>query len=72
MWIWGPEPCGEYEKLVYDEYTTDASICGGGDWMPFFVDEEPWTAELKDKNVLIISPFTDTITKQYGEQMIFE
>jgi hypothetical protein len=67
MWIWGPEPCGEYEKLVYDEYTKDASLCFGGDWMPFF-REKPWTAELKGKRVLVISPFANTITKQYEKR----
>ena len=70
MWIWGPEPCGEYEKLVYDEYTTNASLCFGGDWMPFFLDEgeEPWTAKLKGKKVLVISPFAATIAEQYKKR----
>lgn len=28
----------------------------------------PWTEHLKDKNVLVISPFTDTIRKQYKKR----
>ena len=68
MWVWGPEPHGPAEKIVYEEYTDNAYITGC-DWMPFF-QEEPWTAELRGKNVLVISPFADTITKQYENHKI--
>lgn len=39
---------------------------------PFFVNN-PWTKALKDKNVLVIHPFADTIKKQYkNRSLLFE
>ena len=66
MWVWGPEPHGPTEKLVYEEYAPNSTIVGC-DWMPWH-NEEPWTSQLKGKRVLVISPFADTIQKQYTKR----
>ena len=63
MWVYGPERHGAAEKLVYEEYTKDAHIVGC-DWMPWNY-ENPWISTLKGKKVLVISPFSQTIHKQY-------
>lgn len=38
-----------------------------------YLYEKPWTAALKGKRVLVVSPFTDTIVKQYARrELLFE
>ena len=38
-----------------------------------YLYEKPWTLALKGKKVLVISPFTDTIVKQYAKkELLFE
>ena len=38
-----------------------------------YLFEKPWTSALKGKRVLVVSPFTETIVKQYGQrEKLFE
>ena len=66
MWVWGEEPHSISEKVVYDTYTTHPTIVNTG-WMPFY-HENSWGSSLKDKRVLVVSPFADTIHKQYKKR----
>jgi len=35
---------------------------------PWYVPEDPWTAALKGKRVVVIHPFAESIVKQYGKR----
>lgn len=55
------------EDSVIDKFAKDSDILELRDLEPYYW-ESPWSAKLKDKKVLIISPFTDTIAKQYSNK----
>ena len=38
------------------------------DLEPYYYDEKPWCHQLKGKNVLLISPFTESAKKQYAQK----
>jgi len=67
MWIFGPEPQGVTEKNVFTDYAKNAVIVKAGSWDPFHY-KDPWTKELKGKKALVISPFAETIEKQYKKR----
>jgi hypothetical protein len=52
-----------FEQSLLNKYTTSYD-CNLIDLEPQWF-ERPWTEHLKDKTVLVISPFADTIKKQY-------
>ena len=56
-----------YEDYVSDTYAKQADICRFQSLNGFFEHpvDNPWTGGLKGKRVLVISPFADTIKKQY-------
>lgn len=56
-----------YEDYVSDTYAKHADICRFQSLNSFFEHplDVPWTSALKGKKVLVISPFADTIKKQY-------
>ena len=70
MWVFGPEPPGVTEKEVYEKWATSARgrglVCAGC-WDPFH-HEKPWTGALRGKKVLVVSPFADTMHKQYAKR----
>lgn len=55
------------ENYVYDTYLPQATQCFLSGLEPFFVDE-PWTAALEGKRVLVIHPFEDSIRSQYEKR----
>lgn len=54
----------EYEIKLWGN---NPDYCELGGLEPFFV-EQPWTAHLAGKKVLVIHPFADTITSQYTKR----
>lgn len=56
-----------YEDYVSDTYAKQADICRFQSLNSFFEHplNNPWTGGLKGKKVLVISPFAETIRKQY-------
>lgn len=62
--VWNSLPM---ENYVVDTYLPQARQCFLGDIEPFFA-ENPWTAALRGKKVLVIHPFEDSIRKQYAKR----
>lgn len=56
-----------YEDFISDTYAPQAQICRFQTLNSFFEfpRDNPWTEGLKGKKVLVISPFAETIMKQY-------
>lgn len=52
------------EYMIID-YLKNATFVPFFNLEPFFCDE-PWTKALRGKKVLVVHPFTDTITRQYA------
>jgi len=69
MWMFGDEPQSITEKEMYEKYARKSRVVHAGSWDPFTQVfggcEAPWTQELEGKTVLVISPFIETIKKQY-------
>jgi hypothetical protein len=55
------------ESLYFDSHRTKAIPVGStAPWVePYFRDNKPWSLELEGKRVLVISGFSDSITKQH-------
>ena len=72
LWMFGGEPETVTEKEVYERYARKSRLVCAGSWNPFDPIlngcESAWTEELEGKTVLIVSPFTDTIKKQYEKR----
>lgn len=65
--------CDVYkEKAVVDAYCQKASFIKARSIEPYYY-AEPWTRGLKNKRVLIVHPFVETIARQYkNRNKIFE
>jgi hypothetical protein len=57
----------DFEGRVIKHYSPQCELLDLQSLEPFYFGC-PWTEHLKDKNVLVISPFTDTIQKQYKKR----
>lgn len=53
------------EDYIVKKYVKDASLTNLNALEPWYNPHNPWTRSLKGKKVLVISPFADTIAKQY-------
>ncbi len=53
-----------YCENLFDEELINAKVCPLRDLEPYF-HEKPWTEALKNKKVLVIHPFADSIKYQY-------
>lgn len=62
--IWGTIPM---EPYLLDTRFSHAKLCKLSGLEPFFA-QEPWSAALKGKKVLVIHPFEDTIRSQYARR----
>ena len=62
--MWDIESLLEAQKNVYGKYCPDSTIVSNRTVEPFYFDN-PWSNHLKGKKVLVISPFTESIIKQY-------
>lgn len=61
------------EDYFYKKYFANNSIVSASKALEPFYFKEPWSRALKDKNVLIIHPFSETIVKQYKKRdILFE
>jgi hypothetical protein len=58
----------EREDVLIATYCPTASLVALRELEPFYW-ENPWSAALEGKKVLVISPFTDTITSQYDNRL---
>jgi len=52
------------EKRALDEFCSTATLCELEELEPYY-HESPWSAELAGLNVLVISPFVDSISRQF-------
>jgi hypothetical protein len=57
----------KFEKDTIKNNTNNATIITSKTLEPYY-SNIPWTQNLKDKKVLVISPFTESITKQYQKR----
>ena len=58
---------GFVESFLLDQYCPDSTRVPLRSLEPFY-HEEPWSQSLQDKKVLVISPFQDSIEKQYKKR----
>jgi len=56
-----------FEASYIKSYSPDCELIDLQSIEPFY-SGSPWSEHLKDKNVLVISPFTDSIRKQYEKR----
>lgn len=67
-----PAWCSLAEPYLIRNYAKKAKLCNLEDIEPFFY-EEPWTAALKGKKVMVINPFDESIRLQYEKrELLFE
>ena len=62
--VWG----GRDERKFLDELCPGADLCRLTDLEPYYWDA-PWSMELKNKRVLVISPFVESIERQYARRL---
>jgi hypothetical protein len=56
--------CSEYEGDAIKEFCSDAFLAPLTSIEPYYF-QEPWSSALKGKKVLVVSPFRDTIERQF-------
>lgn len=61
--IWG----GPDEKRIVDEFCPTATLCELEELEPYY-HKHPWSAELEGLDVLVVSPFVDSIARQFGRR----
>ena len=67
-----PAWCPYGEAYLIRQFAKNVKICGLADIEPYFFDQ-PWTAALKGKKVLVVNPFDQTIRQQYEKrELLFE
>lgn len=59
--------CGE--KMIQANYNAQLRAINPSALVPFFMDD-PWTATLRGKTVLVVHPFSDTIKVQYEKRQL--
>lgn len=70
--IFGVWNSSEYEGAAISEFCPNATLMPMISLEPYYF-ENPWSAALKDKKVLVIHPFAKTIEKQYAKrEQLFE
>lgn len=70
--VWYDSWIHQIEKQFIDMYHLDHQHFKATDLEPYYFSN-PWSKYLENKKVLIISPFTDTIEKQYQRrELLFE
>lgn len=57
------------ETMIFNKFAPKAALVPRVSLDSFFSDD-PWTAALEGKRVLVVSPFTDTIRKQYARRTL--
>lgn len=60
--------CDRYETKVIEKYLQHSDLISIDAISYPFLYENPWTASLKGKRVLVIHPFDETIKKQYEKR----
>ncbi|MBR0987619.1 hypothetical protein [Bradyrhizobium liaoningense] len=58
--VWGASE----EYSIVEEFCASSTLCEIEELEPYY-HEKPWSAELKGLNVLVISPFVDSIARQF-------
>lgn len=64
-----PQWCGilkDFQKILYDRLNPKCYDTRLGDLEPYYFDK-PWSDHLKDKNILVISPFAKSIELQFSK-----
>ena len=65
---WIPNNQGGFaESYVLDQYCPNSTRVPLRSLEPFY-HEDPWSSSLEDKKVLVVSPFQDSIEKQYKKR----
>lgn len=60
-------PWANGEKILSEKYFPDVKVCNLRSIEPFFY-EHPWSYALKDRRVLVVHPFANTIKSQYARR----
>lgn len=63
--VWMPEDMRE--EYLLRTYCNHAQYTKGANLEPYYCEENPWSAALAGKKVLVVHPFADTISQQYGK-----
>lgn len=63
--IWGQK----YEPYLLNKYMQNACVCRAKS-LAVVENEIPWTRQLKGMKVLVISPFAESIEKQYEKRLL--
>lgn len=58
----------QMDPYMLERYARNASICKLSAIEPWYTPKTPWTAALKEKKVLVIHPFSETIHSQYEKR----
>jgi hypothetical protein len=64
-----PQWCGilkDFQKMLYDRLSPKCHDTRLGDLEPYYF-EKPWSTHLKDKKVLVVSPFARSIERQFSK-----
>jgi hypothetical protein len=61
---WG----GRQERRFLEEFCPDTTLCRRTDLDEPYYFSDPWSSELAGKRVLVVSPFVDSITRQYARR----
>lgn len=65
---WSQDDLLEAQTLIYDLFTNSSTVfCHNRSVEPYYFDH-PWSELLKDKKILIIHPFVDSIQNQYDNR----
>ena len=62
--VWNPQ---YHEDLIIVNWAPDSDLTTMRALEPFY-HEDPWSLALESKNILVVSPFTDTIEAQYANK----
>lgn len=58
----------KYEDFVVEQFCGQTQVCRLRAIEPYYSMDNPWTRALKNKKVLVIHPFADSIQKQYKKR----
>lgn len=71
--IWFPDALGSEEFRIANHYCPNATLVAGLQSLEPFYHKDPWSSALKDKKVLVVHPFEDSIKYQYSrKELLFE
>jgi hypothetical protein len=71
--IWFPDNVNSNEFAISNKFCPNAEFIAGLQALEPFYHPEPWSAALKDKKVLVIHPFEESLKEQFNKKhLLFE